>query len=390
MSTTKPKDLLRNLGLLAGSMILSLVMAECVVRFLYPQQLAVWHTMPDGLVIHPPGLDTYLAEFKQQVRFNSLGMRDREHAADKAEGTTRVLVLGDSFMEALQVSFEESFSHRLESRLRKTLGPHVDVINCSVSGWGQDAQLAYLQKYGRDLKPDLILVAMTLHNDVLDNMQGRFYSMAQGRLAPVSVPRISDWEYNTLRIKGYFASRSHLWQLVRKWKHLGEIREVASALDRHVLQVVQGGDEPAELQRGWQVTSELLKGIRDAGKGLGAETAVMLIPLRYQLEPDSLRKFREAAGVTSGNAVVDRPQQLMKKLGREAGLEIIDLLPVFQSQTASAGHSRSDGSLHLQEGHWNTMGHRLAANIAADEIVKRQLLNTSLSRRGKRVATPSD
>ena len=250
MSTAKPKDVLKNLGLLAASMLLSLVMAECVVRFLYPQQLAVWHTMHDGLVIHPPGLVTYLAEFKQEVTFNSLGMRDREHARKKAEGTKRVLVLGDSFMEALQVSFEESFPHRLESRLRETLNPRVDVINCSVSGWGQDAQLAYLQKYGRDLKPDLILVAMTLHNDVLDNMQGRFYSMAQGRLVSMSAPHMSDWEYSMLRIKGYLASRSHLVQLLRKWKNLREIRDVASALDRHVSQVHSGRGRAGRVAEG--------------------------------------------------------------------------------------------------------------------------------------------
>jgi hypothetical protein len=389
VSTAKPKDLLKNLGLLTVSILVSLVIAECLVRFFYPQQLAVWHTTPDGLVIHPPGLVTYLAEFNQEVRFNSIGMRDREHATNKAEGTRRVLVLGDSFMEALQVSFEESFPHRLETRLRETLGPHVDVINCSVSGWGQDAQLAYLLKYGRDLKPDLILVAMTLHNDVFDNMQGRFFSMAQGRLVPVSAPHMSDREYNTLRIKGYFASRSHLWQLVRKWKNLGEIREVASALDKHVLHVVQGGDEPADLQRGWQVTAELLKRIRDTGETLGAETAVMLIPLRYQLEPDSLRKFREAAGVITTSAVIDRPQQLMRTLGREAGLEIIDLLPAFQSQM-SHEHTSKGSSLHLQEGHWSAMGHRLATNIAAEEILERQRLKVSLSPGGKRVAAPSN
>ncbi len=390
MPTAKPKDLLRNLGLLAVSMLFSLLVAECVVRFLYPQQLAVWHTMQDGLVIHRPGLVTYLAEFKQEVRFNSLGMRDREHAKEKAEGTKRVLVMGDSFMEALQVSFDDSFPHQLESRLRETLNPRVDVINCAVSGWGQDAQLAYLQKYGRDLKPDLILVAMTLHNDVLDNMQGRFYSMVEGRLAPVSVQRMSDWEYRALRFKGYLASRSHLVQLLRKWKNLREIRDVTSALNTHVLQITQGAAEPEELQRGWKLTFELLKGIRDAGRTLGAETAVMLIPLRYQLEPDSLRQFQQAAGVTKNSLVIDRPQQLIRDFGREAGLDIVDLLPAFQSLTKSGGDSPSHGSLHLQEGHWNATGHRLAADIAADEIVKRHLLKAVASAARKSAAAPSN
>src|SRR2546430_5116781 len=89
MSIKNLKSLARNLGLFVASAMLSLLLAEWSVRTLYPQQLAVWYTTEDGLVIHPPGLITYLTESKQEIRFNASGMRDRDHAKKKQKDTDR-------------------------------------------------------------------------------------------------------------------------------------------------------------------------------------------------------------------------------------------------------------------------------------------------------------
>jgi len=153
------------------STCLSLLGVELALRQFYPQQLGVWYNTRDKMVIHPPNLKVYLSPFNQEVRFNSFGMRDREHTVDKEEGTFRILLLGDSFMEALQVPFVESFPKLLETRLQHSMPQVVEVINSAVSGWATDDQLAYLTRYGVKYKPDLILVAMTIHNDLQENME---------------------------------------------------------------------------------------------------------------------------------------------------------------------------------------------------------------------------
>jgi hypothetical protein len=378
MSNRRSQNLLRNLGLLAASTLLSLLLAECVVRIVCPQQLAVWHTMRDGLVIHPPGLVTYLADFKQEVRFNANGMRDREHVARKPEGTTRILVLGDSYMEALQVAFGESFPSLLESGLREKLKRNVEVINCGVSGWGQDDQLAYLTKYGLAYAPDLILVAMTLHNDVLDNMRERFHTLAHDRLFEKPAARMSEREFRVLQLKGFFASHSQLWQLLRKLKSLGEMRMLATDLDRHVAQLIGKGGESQQLERGWALTFKLFNGIRDAGKSIGAETAVMLIPLKLQLQDDTLDAFRAVAGMSAGEVDIDKPQRAMTAFGRTSGIGVIDLLPALRNWTVENRTAASRKSLHLKEGHWNNLGHRLAADIAVKAIIGKDMLNSNV------------
>ena len=59
------------------------------------------------------------AENKQTVRINSHGFRDRERSYDKPEGTSRIVVLGNSWTEALQVPLEKTCPALLESDLQK-------------------------------------------------------------------------------------------------------------------------------------------------------------------------------------------------------------------------------------------------------------------------------
>src|SRR5437660_8152582 len=165
-------------------------------------------------------------------------IRKRYQSTNNQKYTTRIFVFVNSIMEALQVAFEDSFPSLLESGLRKALHRNVEVINCAVSGWGQDDQLAYLQKYGRALEPDLILVAMTLHNDVSDNMKEQFHTFAYDKLILKPVAHRSVSELKILHVKDFFASHSHLVQLLRKVKTLGEIRKLATALDEHVMQLI--------------------------------------------------------------------------------------------------------------------------------------------------------
>jgi hypothetical protein len=374
MSSSHSHNRLRNLTLLAASLLVSVALAELGVRLILPQQLAVWHTMPDGLVIHPPGLKVYLHEFGQEVAFNALGMRDRPRQPQKREGTLRVLVLGDSFMEALQVPFEDSFPSLLQAGLRAKLKREVEVVNAAVSGWAQDDQLYYLRKHGLRLEPDLILIAMTVHNDVLENLRERFHTLADGELRERPETRMSDLEYRSLLVKGFFASRSHLWQLLRKLKHLAAMQMLAADLNRHVAGLITPGAGATASDRGWELTFALFRGIRDAGKRIGARTAILLIPLRIQLHPAALEGFRNAAGLAAEDIDLDKPQQLMRKFGAEAGIDIIDPLPAMRGWTATSASGSAGASLHLQEGHWNNDGHRLASEIVARSLIEKGML----------------
>jgi hypothetical protein len=356
--------------LLIVSSACALALAEVMLRVAYPQQLGVWYSLRSGMVIHPPGTRIHLANFGQTVEFNSVGMRDIERSEPKPPGTLRVLVLGDSFVEALQVSLEQSFHRLLEHRLRSVTGRPIQVMSGAVSGWGTDDHLEYLSRDGVRFAPDLVLVAMTLHNDVSDNLEERFHTLADdGRLVRRPMAEISEASFRLLKVKDYLASRSHLVQLARRYRHLTSVRMAGQQLDVHVVRLLQK-DEPVSITRGWELTRRLVAGIRKEGDRVGAATAVVLIPLSLQVYPEMLRQWLTANGVSADRLALERPQERMREIGAASSVGTIDLLPTFRKAFKDNGQR-----LHLErDGHWNLEGHRLAAATVADELIRRELL----------------
>ena len=62
-------------------------------------------------------------EFETEVHINARGLRDREIGYDKPPGVYRILILGDSFAEALQVPLEVTFAKQLEALLSTPARP---------------------------------------------------------------------------------------------------------------------------------------------------------------------------------------------------------------------------------------------------------------------------
>jgi GDSL-like Lipase/Acylhydrolase family len=359
-----------NAALAVSSLFVALLCAEGILRMFYPQPLGVWYSLRDGLVIHPPELSVYLNQFDRTVQFNSIGMRDREHAVPKDNGTFRVLLLGDSFMEALQVDFEDSFPKLLEDRLRQASHRTVEVINCAVSGWGTDQELIYLQQYGLKFHSDLILIGMTIHNDVSDNLEGHFHTLVDGKMLPKPKQEMPWFEYRSLKVKDFLASHSHLTQLLRKYKYRRGLATAAQSLDTHLLQLVRR-EESAQLGMGWEMTYQLFKQMQEAGKGIGAETAIFLIPLSIQLYDQALTSFIRTHDVSRDDISLERPQEKMRQFGNSLGIQIIDLLPNFREWV-----QRHQRSLHVGDGHWNAEGHRIAADVVSEQLLKKGVFSS--------------
>lgn len=340
---------LANVTLAVGTLALAGVLGEVGLRWFAPQPMGVFHHDRNGLAMHWPGLVTYLPQFSQTVSFNSAWMRDREHPLEKPPGVFRVMVLGDSFMEGLQVPFESSFPSLLERELARTSGRPVEVVNASVSGWGTDDELRYLADYGVKYRPDLVLIAVCLHNDIEDNLRERWHTIRDGSL--IEQPRApASWlGYKVVELKGFIATRSHLYQLWRRAWHRRDMEDTGRQLNDHVAQLFRE-PMPEQIALGLKLTRLMLQGIQALSAQSGGRVALVLIPLRAQVSDSAL-------AASAGGA---RPQRLVTAIADSLGIPVIDLLPAFRQWTAQQG-----GDLYLEEGHWNETGHRVAADTTA-------------------------
>lgn len=101
----------RHLLLVVASTSLSLLAVECGLRCWYPAPprfASVFsYRRPDpklGWRLEPGTKITYeTSELKVEVEINSQGWRDAERTRRKPPGVYRIVVLGDSFMEAYSV-----------------------------------------------------------------------------------------------------------------------------------------------------------------------------------------------------------------------------------------------------------------------------------------------
>jgi hypothetical protein len=103
-------------------------------------------------------------------RTNALGFNDRDHPLARPPGGFRVLLLGDSFVEGMQVPPERHLARLLEEQAARD-DSALDVVAMASSGWGQAHELATYEVVGRAFDPDLV-VAFFCANDVWNNLVG--------------------------------------------------------------------------------------------------------------------------------------------------------------------------------------------------------------------------
>jgi hypothetical protein len=140
-----------------------------------------------GFESTPGAYGIWTTENRAQVQLNSLGLRDVERDLAKPAGTFRVGLLGDSMVEAAQVSHEATFGAIAERRLRAD-GYNVELINLAIAGPSPIRQLWRLERRGYPLDLDLVVAnsaaSSFLSGKLLDDSENPAYvDLGIGQLA---------------------------------------------------------------------------------------------------------------------------------------------------------------------------------------------------------------
>jgi len=99
-----------NLALLAGSVLVTCLLAEVALRVARINTPSTVEFVPGKGLRRVPG-STYVhtKEGHSSGRFNAHGFRDVERDVKKPAGGYRIEIFGDSFVDALQVELPDSF-----------------------------------------------------------------------------------------------------------------------------------------------------------------------------------------------------------------------------------------------------------------------------------------
>lgn len=136
------------------------------VLFLQPDRDLGWIHVP-GMELTWGGHEWYAIDFSVPMKFNSQGFRDREWVESKPAGVTRIALLGDSMVEAMQVPWEQTAGQMLERALYgKSAGVEspaggvrqYEVLNFGVSNYGVGQCLLTWEHHARRYQPDYVFV----------------------------------------------------------------------------------------------------------------------------------------------------------------------------------------------------------------------------------------
>jgi hypothetical protein len=319
-------------------------------------------------------------EWRTHVQINSLGLRDRE--IPYARGTAaRILVLGDSFTEGLQVDLDATVVKRVERALNlpDAPGAHVEVLNAGHSGWGTDNALLYFQHEGWRYRPDVVVLMFNTGNDVLENHRPLmtssmtypdkpYFRLVDGRLvrAHYPLPRLPFLQAAAVRaystLSPYFAFVRRLGNVSFVWRYLQ-----APPVPDAGLPVVWPGevylrDYPPAWRDAWRVTRGLVLRLRAAVETRGARLVVVVLNGREEVSPHRMQAIRAfQRPLANADLDPDKPNRLIGRFLARRGIPTIALLDAFRARFGADG---MPGFL-AWDMHWGDAGHALAAEHIA-------------------------
>lgn len=386
--------------LLAGFGIgLSLLLLEVGVRALHLVPTRFWK--PDALLgtrLIPNKQGWWTQEdheFIVAVQINSEGRRDVERDSAKPPGVFRILVLGDSFIEAMQVPLDETFSRRLEAELGAAMGRDaVQVVSMGVSGYGTASQTLYYEQFGREFDPDVVLLAFYPGNDVRNNSATlepllRPVYAENGRLERVLAGGKDSAKAETNR---GILWKLHSYQYVRKILLTKQPRLARLFADLGLLkkkavqrQETAGGvpvdygvyatNPTADWEEAWRSTTRLLGRLQDDVENDGGRLGIMIVTARDHIYPEAWERVLAAnPPMRNREWDLEAPELRVVKWCKENAIPCFRLSPVF------ARHAEEGESLHfMYDGHWNAKGHALAARMIAASLEQAGLLERKLT-----------
>lgn len=391
----KQSRLLRLL-LVVGAFLLALFIAEVALRLYGFSYFSPYAPDRDlGYSLRPEAEGWWKKEGVTYVKINSQGFHDREHTIAKPPDTLRIAVVGDSFVEALQVPREKAFWSVMERKLEECPQrgtSKVEVLSFGVGGFSTAQELVLLQKRVWQFSPDVVVLLVTTGNDIRDN--SRTLNPHRDQPIPYFVFQNSDLVLDDslllarnrslkFRLRQYFAGR-YFYRLQNNLRLLGllymvrESYQASAETPNHRgqqsgLRIEPGVDNEVfrnsttpDWNDAWKVTEGLILKMRDEVQAKGAKFLVVTGSMGVQVYPDTeaRQEYMKSLGVSN----LFTPDYRIKALGERNGFRVLNLAPSladYATRNRIFLHGEREGQ---GRGHWNETGHRLAGELIAQEL----------------------
>jgi lysophospholipase L1-like esterase len=331
--------------------------------------------IPNTRVTHRRGC------FHGDVLVNRWGMRDRERSLEKAVGSPRIALIGDSVVEGAHVRPDEVLNIRMERLLNRREGfETAEVLNFGIAGIGTTQELMMYADKVRRFSPDIVVLLFT-DNDVINNsstLQPRMYgihehyapyfeSAADGtlRYRPVK-PRLLGDHWSALERRSallYYLER--VWARVnlpnRDWKGV----PIQWGVYGEAL-------EPAWIEA-WDVTERVLARFDELVAQDGARFIILLWPAFFEIDPDWKTRLEDELGAVPAELEPPGFAKRLEAIARRHGIRFDSLAAFVRRYIGERDLSWPYLSLSCDP-HPSPLGHQVGAEAIVDRLDAHGLL----------------
>ncbi len=298
---------------------------------------------------------------------SSHGLRDVEHEYQKPPGTFRVLVLGDSYVEALMFDLDQTFTRLLERELNeRNDGRHYEVINGGRSAMGTATEYLFYENEGRKYHPDLVLL-LFVGNDFEDNSRELNH-----RLQPYFFLHDGQLELDTSFTKSRSFRLKKLLSPLRRFSYLVSFIVARSNLlpgavdaNERVLTATDAGALSPGEESAVGVTRALLAKLAETVQADGSRFALLIGTDAHEVNFSGDAPTSRLAAATG---------RILTSFGDQSGVPYLDLAPILHRYSVEH-HAWVHGCPENKGlGHWSLLGHQLVADATTQFLVERHLV----------------
>ena len=351
-----------NASLALTSLAAACLLGEGATRLVAPQQLVqvrsdLWQPADTIGYVHRPNVAATINTGERTVDIFTDARGFRVGGEGARESGTPVLLIGDSFMDALQVQYEQSLAALLQEHLSDETGAPVAVRNAGVDGWSPSHYLIRARMLLPRDNYRLVVTTLYVANDAeprrVDYFAPRPHAVRYGFRLPRRL-EVAELVDALLRpVNDGLEVRSHLFTLLKN-----RLQTLRMRLGLYPL------DFPTEFLRSeamaerWSLTAEICRDIRDVAEKHGAKAIFVLIPAAYQVDPDQFTSYLRGFGVDPATVDLNQPSRRLYEELSALGLTVLDALPAFR-----AAYDAGEVLYGTIDPHFTPAGHELLADL---------------------------
>ncbi len=307
-----------------------------------------------------------IGEFKDStIQTNSFGFRNKnETTYKKVEGTQRIILLGDSFVAGYRTDQNHTIGKVLENKLNQQ--NNFEVLIAGSEHPGQYRQ--YIKKYAFKFSPDIIIVGITIGNDISQAyLSENRLSFKGGKIINSLLPEdafsINRYPSSTLlRLDRNFQK----WRIYKKFKMMINKKGIASWYQDypghvhlfdafHSLGHFYNGNIPL-VNKSFKTLEKIILDIKAMTDSKKTKLLIAIFPQRFQINSEEWEAVSYAYGLNEKLFDLNKPNHKIKEFCLKNSINCLDIADNFK-KAPNISYFLPNGDMH-----WNSEGQKVAAS----------------------------